>query len=150
MRQNNTRKPETIRSTINAVRRRNGIIKMALLMVPIGLLVFWFATRRLEYADYLIILIIAYLAVSSLIDRSDVCPLCRHIISGLPDEGHFLMPRISCQVHVCPFCGADFDSRILLPGNASPSESSLVNTGGQTQSNDGNNKASQVIPPNAR
>ena len=141
MLQNDTDKPETLRSAINAVRRRNGLIKMTILVVPIGLIICWLSSGHPEYGEYFIILMFAYLVISFLVDLSDVCPRCNHNISKLKDEGHFLLPKLSHQVHVCPFCGVDLDSRILLPSNASPSESSLVNTGGKPQSNDGNNKS---------
>jgi hypothetical protein len=109
MPQDDKDKPATLRFTINAVRRRNGIIKMAILLIPIGLLVCWISTGRPELGEYLIIFMFIDLGINFLIDRSDRCPQCNRNISSLQDQGHFLFPRLSRQVHVCPYCGADFD-----------------------------------------
>jgi hypothetical protein len=133
MQHQNPDKPETIRAVINAVRRRNGIIKMALLLVPIGLLGCWLSSGHPEYGEVMVFTMFAHIVVSLLIDLSDVCPGCHHNISNLPDEGHFLMPRISRQVHVCPFCSANFDKQISGAGSSTSSKANPMDSGSDTQ-----------------
>jgi hypothetical protein len=78
-------------------------------MVPAGLLVWMFYKGEMGQLLWLFGSIIAFIFVSAFIDRRDVCPMCRHKISTLPNEGHFRLPRLSKKIHACPFCSGDFD-----------------------------------------
>jgi hypothetical protein len=100
---------KSARSQINAVRRGNFRIQMILLIIPAGILA-WAVISGLGVALLSLFgSIIAFIVVSALIDRRDVCPMCRHKISSLPNEGILWLPGLSRKILACPFCGEDFD-----------------------------------------
>lgn len=113
MSSHDTNPSDCARSQIDAIRRSNLKIQLILSLIPGCILASIFFSGEAGLLIYLFASVVGLIVVSSLVDRRDVCPKCKHGISSLPNEGHFRLPRLSRTIHLCPFCGADFDEEIV-------------------------------------
>jgi hypothetical protein len=94
------------RSRLNAIRRQNTLMHAAVLLI-MGPLLCWLAIKQVGTGWLFPWGLFGLLLLMGIVRCRELCLSCQRDLSMLPNERRRLIPQLSREIRLCPYCGAD-------------------------------------------